>query len=60
MGLYEQLRDACDFLTDADFHHHTQKVWLRDDSDGAGEYIEKWEHEKPIPEGFTLGKPLQE
>jgi hypothetical protein len=32
-------------------------IWLRDDSDGVGAYIEKWEYSKPIPEGLTLGKP---
>lgn len=29
---------------------------LRNDSDGVGDYIEKWEYHKPIPEGFKLGK----
>jgi hypothetical protein len=32
-------------------------IVLRDDSDGAGAYIEKWNYNKPIPEGLTLGKP---
>jgi hypothetical protein len=32
-------------------------IVLRDDSDGQGAYIEKWEYFKPIPEGLTLGKP---
>ena len=31
-------------------------VVLRDDSDKEGAYIEKWEYDKPIPEGFKLGK----
>jgi hypothetical protein len=32
-------------------------IYLRDDSDGKGAYIAKWEYSKPIPEGLTLGKP---
>jgi len=32
-------------------------IFLQDDSDGQGAYIAKWEYEKPIPEGLTLGKP---
>jgi hypothetical protein len=32
-------------------------ISLRNDSDGIGDYIEKWEYSQPIPEGLTLGKP---
>jgi len=56
MTLYERLRAAAPFLTDKDFYHRNPKVILRDDSDGFGEYIEKWEHSEPIPAGFKLGK----
>ena len=31
-------------------------IVLRNDSDGSGDYIEKWEYSKPIPEGLSLGK----
>ena len=31
-------------------------IYLRDDSDGLGAYIEKWEYTKPIPDGLKLGK----
>lgn len=31
-------------------------IYLRDDSDGQGAYIEKWEYSKPIPKGYKLGK----
>ena len=31
-------------------------IFLKDDGDGLGEYIEKWEYSKPIPEGLKLGK----
>lgn len=32
-------------------------IVLRDDSDGVGAYIEEWNYSKPIPDGFTVGKP---
>ena len=32
-------------------------ITLRDDSDGQGAYIAKWDYSKPIPEGLSLGKP---
>lgn len=32
-------------------------IYLQNDSDGAGAYIAKWEYDKPIPDGLTLGKP---
>jgi len=31
-------------------------IRLRNDSDGLGDYIEKWEYSKPIPAGLKLGK----
>jgi hypothetical protein len=34
-----------------------REIVLRDDSDGQGAYIEKWDYSKPIPEGLTVGKP---
>ena len=56
MSLYDDLIEAMPELTDADFNGIQPKILLRNDSDGVGDYIEKWEHEKPIPEGFKLGK----
>jgi hypothetical protein len=32
-------------------------ILLKDDSDGLGAYISKWEYSQPIPEGLALGKP---
>jgi hypothetical protein len=32
-------------------------IFLRNDSDGLGDYIAKWEYSKPIPAGLSLGKP---
>ena len=39
------------------FDPATGSVLLKDDSDGIGAYIAKWEYSKPIPEGLTIGKP---
>jgi len=32
-------------------------ILLKDDSDGVGAYIARWQYSQPIPEGLTLGKP---
>ena len=32
-------------------------IILRNDSDGVGDYIYKWDYTQPIPDGLTLGKP---
>ena len=53
----EELIAALPELAATDFGY-TGSITLRDDSDGAGPYIEKWEYSKPIPEGFVLGKPI--
>ena len=31
-------------------------IVLRDDSDGQGAYIEKWDIDLPLPKGMKLGK----
>jgi hypothetical protein len=54
MTLAEIIKDVYPELTNDDF---IRKIILRNDSDGAGDYIAKWEYSKPIPEGLTLGKP---
>ena len=56
MTLYEQLIAALPELTQADFAPFTGTIVLRDDSDGQGTYIEKWEYSKPIPDGMKVGK----
>ena len=57
MSLFDQLVNALPQLTWQDFDLRLGSITLRDDSDGKGAYIEKWEYSEPIPEGFTLGKP---
>ena len=54
MELWEIIQNAYPELTEKDFR---TKIILRDDSDGVGAYIYKWEYDQPIPDGLTLGKP---
>jgi hypothetical protein len=56
MSLYDQIIETYPELTANDFGYRNLIV-LRDDSDGIGQYIEKWEYNQPIPEGLSLGKP---
>ena len=56
MSLYDDLIAALPELTQADFAPFTGTIVLRDDSDGEGVYIEKWEHVLPLPAGFKIGK----
>jgi len=57
MNLYEQIMSVYPELTSGDFSRlENGSIFLRDDSDGLGEYIEKWEYAKPIPDGLKLGK----
>jgi hypothetical protein len=56
MTLWEKIVEVYPELTDADFDFITGSIKLKDDSDGLGAYIVKWEYSKPIPEGLKLGK----
>ena len=31
-------------------------ITIRDDSDGQGQYLAKWDYSEPIPEGLKFGK----
>jgi hypothetical protein len=55
MTLYDKIIAAYPELTDADFGPYAT-ISLRNDSDGLGDFIEKWEYSKPIPDGLKLGK----
>jgi hypothetical protein len=57
MNLYEIIINTYPELDIAVFDPQTGIINLRDDSDGEGAYIAKWEYSEPIPEGLTLGKP---
>lgn len=54
--LWQKITETYPELTDDDFNPITGSIVLRNDSDGAGDYIEKWEYSEPIPEGLKLGK----
>ena len=57
MALYDDLIAALPELADKPEEFLlTGSIRLRDDSDGLGEYIEKWEYQKSLPKGFKLGK----
>lgn len=57
MTLYEQIIQALPELADkANEFGVFGSIELKDDSDGLGAYIAKWDYSKPIPEGFKLGK----
>lgn len=56
MSLWNQIKEIYPELTDADFDREEGSVHLRNDGDGLGDYIAKWEYSKPIPEGLKLGK----
>lgn len=56
MTLWEKIIATYPELTDEDFNPFNGSIILRDDSDGHGEYIEKWEYSKPLPKGMKIGK----
>lgn len=58
MSLYDKIILALPELeiTPEEFDPEKGTILLRDDSDGLGAYIEKWEYSKPIPAGLKLGK----
>jgi len=57
MNLFEKIVEALpELLEKPNEFLINGSISLRDDSDGKGAYIEKWEYSKPIPSGFKLGK----
>ena len=54
MTLYETIIAAYPELENTG--EFANKIILQNDSDGAGDYIAKWDYSKPIPDGLTLGK----
>ena len=55
MQLWEKIIEAYPEISPTD-NFIQLGIVLRDDSDGEGAYIDKWEYSKPIPAGFKLGK----
>lgn len=56
MSLYDKIIEVYPELTNKDFDPDTGMISLHNDSDGLGDYIAKWEYNKPIPNGLKLGK----
>lgn len=55
-NLTERLIEALPDLANDFSAFHPDRIYLRNDSDGAGDYIEAWNYLSPLPEGFTVGK----
>jgi hypothetical protein len=55
MDLFTQIVTAYPELTYDNFGA-LGAILLRDDSDGKGPYIARWDYAKPIPTGLKLGK----
>ena len=53
MTLPEKIKALYPTLTDNDFVPLTGTIYLKNDSDGKGDYIAKWDHP-------TLAKPTDE
>jgi hypothetical protein len=53
-SLYEQITEVYPELTTNDFQYGV--ITLRNDSDGAGDYIDEWNYSKPLPNGLKIGK----
>lgn len=54
MSLFDEIKTTYPELTDDDFADGV--IILQNDSDGAGDYIAKWNFNKPLPEGMKVGK----
>jgi hypothetical protein len=57
MELWEKIVSTYPETAENNFAVFKDIIVLKDDSDGVGAYIAKWEYSKPIPEGLSLGKP---
>lgn len=56
MSLWEIIVGKYPELQDQDFFRFDGCINIKNDGDGLGDYIAKWEYSKPIPEGLKLGK----
>jgi hypothetical protein len=54
-SLYEQIIEIYPELVENE-DAFIDLIKLRNDSDGAGDYIAKWEYDKPLPDGLKVGK----
>ena len=56
MTLYEKLIEEYPELANNGKIGPFGPIILQNDADGAGDYIAKWDYEKPIPKGMKIGK----
>jgi hypothetical protein len=57
MELWEKITQEYPELAENDFAvFGNGTIILRDDTEGLGAYIAKWEYTKPIPNGMKVGK----
>lgn len=56
MNLYEEIIQSYPELIENNDAFFDGTIGLRNDSDGAGDYIDYWNYSKPIPAGLKLGK----
>jgi len=60
MSLYDEIIGKIPELAEMpDEFSFSGSITLRNDSDETGDYIERWDYSKPIPDGLTLGKPTK-
>ena len=55
MSLYDNLIEILPELKDSELFRNGI-ITLQNDSDGQGDYIAAWNYDKPLPQGFKLGK----
>lgn len=55
MSLYDQIIAAYPELTDSTAFADNQIV-LQNDGDDLGDWLVKWNYEKPLPKGIKIGK----
>ena len=48
MAIYDEVIAVFPEIAIEDFYPENGRINLRDDSDGTGEYISKWEYSKPL------------
>ena len=53
---YEIIIEQYPELNERDFDPIFGKIEIRDDSDGFGDYIARWDYEEAMPKGLVLGK----
>jgi hypothetical protein len=56
MTLFNTIVEIYPELQDGNEFGHRGSIELKDDSDGQGAYISKWEYSKPLPDGMKVGK----